>query len=74
MQTPMKTPSLHRIGVPAAACLMALMALACLALAVATAAFVGGAPGVAAAGVVAIAAFELLRGPVGRAASRLIDG
>ena len=74
MRRVMKSPALRRIGLPAAAALMALMALVCVALAVATAALVGGAPGLAAGALVAVAAFQLLRVPVGRTASRLIDG
>ena len=70
----MKSRTLRRVGPIVAAALMTLMALTCLALAVATVALVGGAPGLAGAVLVALAAFEVLRIRVGGAAGRLIDG
>ena len=74
MRRVMKHTTLHRIGLPVAAALMTLMAAACLALAVATVSIVGGLPGVGAGALAAAAAFQALRVPVGRTASRLIDG
>jgi hypothetical protein len=74
MQRVMKPTTLHRIGLPVAAALMTLMAAACVALAVATVSIVGGVAGIGAGALVAVAAFQAMRVPVGRTASRLIDG
>jgi hypothetical protein len=69
----MTTRALRRIGPPAAATLMALLAAVCLAAAVCAAVAVGGPAGLALGTLAAFATFQALRVPVGRAASWLVD-
>jgi hypothetical protein len=66
--------TLRTIGLPAAAALMTLMAALCLAAAIAPVALLGGPLSMPLAALAAVAAFQTLRVPVGRAASWLIDG
>lgn len=66
--------ALRTIGLPAAAALMLLMAAICLAAAVVPVALVGGPASLPLGALAAAGAFQALRVPVGRAASRLIDG
>jgi hypothetical protein len=66
--------TLRTIGIPAAAVLMTLMAALCLAAAVAPLALVAGPLALPLAALAAVATFQALRVPVGRAASWLIDG
>jgi hypothetical protein len=66
--------TLRTIGLPAAAALMTAMAALCLAAAVAPVALVGGPFSLPLAALAAVATFQTLRVPVGRAASWLIDG
>jgi hypothetical protein len=68
----MRRPLRH-IGLHAAAALMTLMAIACLAAGGVVASVVGGAPALPAAALAAVATFQALRMPVGRAAAWLLD-
>jgi hypothetical protein len=70
----MRTQALHRLALPAAGALMTLLGVACIAAAVAVLALVDGVLAAPAAAVAAGVTFQALRVPVGRAASRLIDG
>jgi hypothetical protein len=66
--------ALRTIGLPAAAALMTLMAALCLAAAVTPVALLGGPVALPLSALAAVATFQALRVPVGRAASWLIDG
>jgi hypothetical protein len=69
----MTTRAIHRIGPAAAAALVALLAAACLAVALAPAVAVGSVAGLPVGALAAAATFQALRVPVGRAASWLVD-
>jgi hypothetical protein len=69
----MRTHAIRHIGFHAAAALMTLLAVACVAAAVAVAMVVDGVLALPAAVAAAGATFQALRVPVGRAASWLID-
>ena len=68
------TTAIRHIGVHLAVALMALMVVVCVGAGAAVATVVGGLPGPGLGGVAAVAAFQALRVPVGRASSWLIDG
>jgi hypothetical protein len=68
------THGIRHIGVHAAAALMALLVVLCVAAGVGAAGLVGGAPGLALGPAAALATFQALRVPVGRAARWLVDG
>jgi hypothetical protein len=72
MQIPM-IHAIRHIGVHAAAALMALLVLLCVAAGVGATALVGGAPGLGLGAVAALATFQALRVPIGRAARWLVD-
>jgi hypothetical protein len=64
---------LRHIGLHAAAALMTLMAIACLAAGAAAATVVGGPLALPTAAASALATFQALRVPVGRAATWMLD-
>lgn len=68
----MRRPLRH-IGLHAAAALMTVMAIACLAAGAAAASVVGGPAALPAAALAAVATFQALRVPVGRAATWMLD-
>jgi hypothetical protein len=66
--------SIHHLGIHVATALLALFALVCVATGFAAATLAGGGiPGLAVAALVAVATFQTLRVPVGRASSWLLD-
>jgi hypothetical protein len=64
---------LRSIGLHAAAALMSALVVLCVAAGAAVAALVGGLPGLGLAALAAVATFQALRVPVGRAASWLLE-
>jgi hypothetical protein len=73
MHAVMGSQALRHFGLQAAAALMTALVVACLAVGAGVVALVGGAPGLALAAVAAVATFQALRVPVGRAASWLLE-
>jgi hypothetical protein len=65
--------AIRHFGVHAAAALMALLVALCVAAGAGAVALVGGAPGLGLGAVAAVATFQALRVPVGRAARWLVD-
>jgi hypothetical protein len=70
----MRTRTARHIGLHAAAALMTLLAVACLAAAVAVAVVLDGPVALPAAALAGVVTFQALRVPVGRAATWLLDG
>jgi hypothetical protein len=73
MDLVMRSDALRHIGVHGAAALMTLMVVLCLAAGAAAVALVDGVLGLPLAVLAAVATFQALRVPVGRAASWLLD-